>query len=71
MNAVLHHEARLEPLSPRERGRGEGPGPRDVPRFRKPAAISRTEPSSGAARHLLPRGEGKSLEPVLETGARK
>ena len=42
----------LEPLSHRERGRGEGPDVRQ--RFAKP------EPSSGALRHLLPAGEGNT-----------
>ena len=36
-----------EPLSPRERGRGEGPN-----------LAQGTGPSSGASRHLLPTGEG-------------
>jgi ATP-dependent Lhr-like helicase len=44
---------RLEPLSPRERGRGEGPNS-DEP------SIS-TEPSYGASRHLLPGGEGTAI----------
>jgi len=42
----------VEPLSPRERGRGEGSATAQTPRA--------TEPSSGAARHLLPEGEGKA-----------
>ncbi len=42
----------LEPLSLRERGRGEG----SVGLKR----LFNTEPSSGAPRHLLPAGEGKS-----------
>jgi type I restriction enzyme S subunit len=42
----------VEPLSPRERGRGEGSATAQTPRA--------TEPSSGAARHLLPEGEGKT-----------
>jgi very-short-patch-repair endonuclease len=41
----------VEPLSPRERGRGEGSG-------RAKDSAPRA-PSSGAARHLLPVGEGK------------
>ena len=44
-------EAALKPLSPRERGKGEGAGGAKQP---APPA-----PSSGAARHLLPEGEGK------------
>jgi diaminohydroxyphosphoribosylaminopyrimidine deaminase/5-amino-6-(5-phosphoribosylamino)uracil reductase len=44
---------RLEPLSLRERGRGEGSVWAEDIKF--------AEPSSGAARHLLPKGEGKSL----------
>ena len=40
----------VEPLSPRERGRGEGP---DV--------APHAEPSSAPAGHLLPEGEGKSV----------
>ncbi len=41
----------VEPLSPGERGRGEGPA--------SARQRSKIEPSSGAARHLLPEGEGK------------
>ena len=44
-------EAALKPLSPRERGRGEGAAGAGRP----PAPPA---PSSGAARHLLPEGEG-------------
>jgi ATP-dependent Lhr-like helicase len=44
---------RLEPLSPRERGRGEGSGTQDNP-------PRESEPSSGASRHLLPEREGKA-----------
>jgi len=44
-------ELPLEPLSLRERGRGEG--------TEHVEGSARTEPSSGAARHLLPEGEGK------------
>ena len=44
-------EAALKPLSPRERGRGEGAAGEG----RHPAPPA---PSSGAARHLLPEGEG-------------
>jgi UDP-N-acetylmuramate: L-alanyl-gamma-D-glutamyl-meso-diaminopimelate ligase len=44
-----------EPLSRRERGWGEGP--------RSPGRYE-TEPSSGAARHLLPRGEGNAMQPA-------
>ena len=53
---------RLEPLSLRERGGGEGPraeGPRAEDAQR---AI---DPSSGATRHLLPEGEGQSIR-ILE-----
>jgi MurNAc alpha-1-phosphate uridylyltransferase len=42
---------RSEPLSRRERGWGEGAGEAN--------RSGDTEPSSGAARHLLPEGEGK------------
>ena len=42
----------VESLSLRERGRGEGPV------LLKP--FINAEPSSGAARHLFPMGEGKS-----------
>ncbi len=42
----------IEPLSPRERGRGEGSA--EAKRLAKP------EPSSDASRHLLPEGEGKT-----------
>ena len=42
----------LEPLSPQERGWGEGTN--------SAATKTHTEPSSGAARHLLPEGEGNS-----------
>ncbi|MDZ4377700.1 MAG: type IIL restriction-modification enzyme MmeI [Xanthomonadaceae bacterium] len=42
----------VEPLTPRERGRGEGSG-------RAKDSAPRA-PSSGAARHLLPAGEGKA-----------
>jgi len=41
----------LEPLSHRERGRGEGP---------VIGAHAQPEPSSGPSGHLLPRGEGKA-----------
>ncbi|HET7929859.1 MAG TPA: DEAD/DEAH box helicase, partial [Rhodanobacteraceae bacterium] len=53
--ARLHEEiaARLEPLSPRERGRGEGSS------SQTPVVIP--EPSSGASRHLLPEGEGRAI----------
>jgi hypothetical protein len=51
----------LEPLSPRERGRGEGTG-----EARSPAP---TAPSSGAARHLLPEGEGIKRRAAIETAA--
>ena len=44
----------LEPLSPRERGRGEG-----TERVENVAAHA--EPSSGATRPLLPEGEGKII----------
>jgi ATP-dependent Lhr-like helicase len=43
----------IEPLSPRERGRGEGSD------FMQSASIP--EPSSGASRHLLPVGEGNGI----------
>src|SRR5690606_2743098 len=46
-----------EPLSHRERGWGEGTG--RSPRGDQAHEAS-PEPSSGAARHLLPEGEGKS-----------
>ncbi|WP_347260533.1 ATP-dependent helicase HrpB, partial [Rudaea sp.] len=46
----------LVPLSRRERGWGEGSGVE--PRLRLP------EPSSGASRHFLPRGEGKTVDIV-------
>ncbi|MGH8600805.1 MAG: class I tRNA ligase family protein [Burkholderiales bacterium] len=39
----------IEPLAPRERGRGEGSDSQRCP-----------EPSSGASRHLLPKGEGRA-----------
>ena len=42
----------LKPLSPRERGWGEG--------TEHSATKSAAEPSSGAARHLLPAGEGEA-----------
>ncbi|MGN6228794.1 MAG: valine--tRNA ligase [Dyella sp.] len=45
-----------EPLSPRERGWGEGPS--------NASAAGVAEPSSVASRHLLPEGEGKA--PVTE-----
>ncbi len=48
-----HGDFILEPLSPRERGWGED--------SEHPIAGSRTEPSSGATRHLLPEGEGEKL----------
>ncbi|MDE2055478.1 MAG: DEAD/DEAH box helicase, partial [Xanthomonadaceae bacterium] len=44
---------RLEPLSPRERGRGEGSEPIGT--------FPDAGPSSGASRHLLPEGEGKAM----------
>jgi ATP-dependent Lhr-like helicase len=44
----------LEPLSPRERGRGEGSDGH--------ARSASTEPSSGASRHLLPEGEGTAYD---------
>ncbi|MGB3748516.1 MAG: DNA methyltransferase [Rhodanobacter sp.] len=63
-------ELPLEPLSPRERGRGEGAAEARVP---APPA-----PSSGAARHLLtregtpvgsPEGEGSKHRAAIETAA--
>jgi hypothetical protein len=52
----------LEPLSSRERGRGEGTGEASHP--------GPTEPSSVAARHLLPEGEGTNrLHAAIETAA--
>ncbi len=42
-----------EPLSLRERGGGEGP--------REVVTLNQVVPSSGASRHLLPEGEGKSV----------
>ncbi len=47
----------LEPLSPRERGRGEGSVSRD-------AELRGRVPSSGAARHLPPRGEERIESPA-------
>jgi ATP-binding cassette subfamily F protein 3 len=47
----------VKPLSPRERGWGEGREHREI----KSAA----EPSSGASRHLLPEGEGDSAVTIL------
>ena len=46
-----------EPLSPREKGGGEGPAGASI--------IGTAAPSSVATRHLLPQGEGKQL-PVTE-----
>ena len=55
-------ELALEPLSPRERGWGEGAG---EAKLRDGA-----EPSSDAARHLLPAGEGKHKHrTAIETAA--
>ncbi|MCA0393545.1 MAG: N-6 DNA methylase [Proteobacteria bacterium] len=52
----------LEPLSPREKGRGEG--------AQHVEAATNTEPSSGAARHLLPEGEGNNKHrAAIETAA--
>jgi hypothetical protein len=90
MNAALRHEARLEPLSPRERRReapsaqrwGEGPVTAGNHPWRlapvRPSLAARSwqrvmplasckrclSPSSGAARHLLPEGEGKNAERI-------
>ncbi|MGH8146507.1 MAG: class I SAM-dependent DNA methyltransferase [Rhodanobacteraceae bacterium] len=50
----------LEPLSHRERGRGEG--------TREAERDGDAEPSSGAARHLLPEGEGNSRHRLLPEG---
>ena len=66
MSIAIRQEAMLEPLSPRERGRGEGPGSR----FGNHVDIAHHGPSSGAARKskssaggaLLPEGEGKKRE---------
>ncbi|MHB8311079.1 restriction endonuclease subunit S [Metallibacterium sp.] len=44
----------LEPLSPRERGRGEGTA--------EARHLTKPEPSSGPAGHLLPEGEGKGSQ---------
>jgi valyl-tRNA synthetase len=51
-NAARFVLMNIEPLSPRESGRGEGPGTRTAPAPRD------SEPSPGAARHPLPEGEG-------------
>jgi len=70
-------ELALEPLSPRERGRGEGAG---GARTDAPAEPSATAPcvalppaslqsSSGAARHLLPGGEGNKYRAAIESAA--
>ncbi|HEY2344266.1 MAG TPA: DEAD/DEAH box helicase [Xanthomonadaceae bacterium] len=48
-----------EPLSQRERGRGEGPIPIEI-------SSSVLGPSSGAPRHLLPKGEGTALRWLVE-----
>ncbi|MBZ0223020.1 MAG: class I SAM-dependent DNA methyltransferase [Dokdonella sp.] len=59
LDPISHREsgrgegASLVPLSHRERGRGEG------------VISSNTKPSSGAARHLPPAGEGKALSLVF------
>ena len=53
LRGKIHFPASDVPLSHRERGRGEGPG--------SGASTPAGEPSSGAARHLLPEGEGKRL----------
>jgi valyl-tRNA synthetase len=54
-NAARFVLMQLEPLSPRERGRGEGSG------------LARgVGPSSGASRHLLPEGEGKRSKTEAE-----
>ncbi len=59
-------EARLEPLSRRERGWGEGPA--------EPARQGDPRPSPGPAGHPLPMGEGQSNVPpirvVLDSGLR-
>jgi len=54
-----------EPLSHRERGWGEGTG--RSPRGDQAHEAS-PEPSSGAARHLLPEGEGKSTVILKDVG---
>ncbi|MFT3761869.1 MAG: ABC-F family ATP-binding cassette domain-containing protein [Pseudoxanthomonas sp.] len=50
----------LEPLSLRERGWGEG--------MKHPIVGARAEPSSGAARHLLPKGEGNNVVILDDVG---
>ncbi|MEO6968109.1 MAG: valine--tRNA ligase [Rhodanobacteraceae bacterium] len=55
-NAARFVLMNIEPFSPRERGRGEGPG--------EAQWAGTNEPSSGATRHLLPEGEGK--QPATE-----
>jgi MSHA biogenesis protein MshM len=57
-----HRKSALQPLSPRERGWGEGSGTLAGCDVREPSDRLRAPlgPSSGASRHLLPGGEGQA-----------
>ena len=55
--------AASEPLSPRERGRGEGTGSRLAAWLPGTEGNGKSEPSPGATRHPLPKGEGSSILP--------